>query len=329
MIIRHVLFNFRSSFNNVVLSFPRKRESRYDLGTGFRVKHGMTANIRLQKLYILLFALFSLLYTSYFLPSNAYASAEWQVTLRVEAGKGYNRLVLGADETATDGYDNVWEVYALLDGEIQAYFPHPEWNMAHEVFWRDIKAHAPGSTKEWLFEIKSSLNNINNNKFTIKWDISKIPDNYTISLIDDSTGQKIDMRSTTSYTFFYTGSMTSPMTFMVAVTVPPDVIPPAAPVGLRATTSWNKRGVTVTLHWPANKEDNISGYNVYRSLTSGRCYERMNGSLVLNNKRRLVYHIDKGLDSGKIYYYVVTAVNTSGVESGYSNEVMKKDNKKR
>lgn len=283
------------------------RKKRWDIGNSF----------------LWSFSLCSLLYILCFLPYEANAASAWQVTLRVEAGTGYNRLVLGADETATDGYDNVWEVYALLDGEIQAYFPHPEWNMAHNVFWRDIKAHAPGSTKEWLFEIKSSLNNYD---FIIKWDISKIPESCMISLIDDSTGQKIDMRSTTSYSFSYNGSMKDAMTFIVAVTVPPDVIPPAAPVGLRAKTSANKR--EVTLRWPANTEDNISGYNVYRSLTSGGGYERINSSLVLNKKRRLAY-IDKGLDPGKIYYYVVTAVNTSGVESGYSNEVMKKDNKKR
>lgn len=298
------------------------RKKRWDIGNSF----------------LWSFSMCSLLYILCFLPYEANAASAWQVTLRVEAGTGYNRLVLGADETATDGYDNVWEVYALLDGEIQAYFPHPEWNMAHNVFWRDIKAHAPGTAKEWLFEIKSSLNNINNNNFTINWDISKIPESCTISLIDDSTGQKIDMRSTTSHGFLYTGSMTSPMTFIVAVTVPPDVIPPASPVGLRANTSGNKRGVT--LYWPVNKEDNISGYNVYRSLTSGSGYERINSSLVLNNlnkKRRPVhyidkgpvYYIDKGLDPARIYYYVVTAVNNSGAESGYSNEVMKKDNKKR
>src|SRR4030043_34457 len=100
--------------------------------------------------YILLFTLFcSMLYAFNFLPTNAYASAEWEVTLRVEAGGGYNELVLGADATATDGYDPVWEVYALLGGEIKAYFPHFDWPMVHQVFWRDIRAKAPGETAGW------------------------------------------------------------------------------------------------------------------------------------------------------------------------------------
>lgn len=249
-----------------------------------------------------------MLYTLSLLPSNAYAAPEWQVTLRVEAGTGHNRLVLGADDTATAGYDPVWEVYAKLDGQIRAYFPHPEWNMAHQVFWRDIRAKAaPGETTEWLFEVDSSLNNYN---FTIRWDLSRIPQDYEIVLKDDTTGQEIDMRSTTDYKFLYT----SARKFRVAVTVPPDVAPPALPMGLSATTSGKSH--VVTLQWLANTEADIAGYNVYRSLTSGTDYERLNSSLIT----KLSYK-DSGLEKGKTYYYVVTAVNTSGGKSGYSNEV--------
>ncbi len=257
--------------------------------------------------FLCLFAICSMLYTACFLSSNAYASADWEVTLWVEAGNGHNKLVLGADDTATDGYDTVWEVYAMLGGEIKAYFPHPEWGMVHDVFWRDIKAHAPEMTKEWLFEIDSSLNNYN---FTIRWDLSKIPQNYEIVLIDGSTEQVIDMRSTNSYSFLYTNARS----FRVAVTVPLDVIPPSPPVGLLATTSGKSN--MVTLNWLANTEADIAGYNVYRSLTSGTDYERLNSSFITETSYR-----DTGLKKGNKYYYLVTAVNTSGGESVYSNEV--------
>lgn len=206
--------------------------------------------------HILLFALFSLLYTSYLFPSNAYASAEWQITLRIEAGTGYNRLVLGADETATDGYDNVWEVYALLDGEIQAYFPHPEWNMAQEVFWRDIKAKAvPGMTTEWSFVVDSSKDELGNPSlynydFTIRWDLSRIPQNYEIVLIDDSIGKTMNMRSTPSYDFTYTEMRH----FKVAVTTPPDVLPDTIPPstsiivsGIKGSNGWFISDVTIKL----------------------------------------------------------------------------------
>src|SRR4030042_2276677 len=99
--------------------------------------------------------------------------------------------------------------------------------MVHQVFWRDIKAKAPGKTTEWSFEVDSSLNNYD---FTIKWDISRVPKNYAIFLRDDTTAQQIDMRLATSYSFLYTDSRT----FRVTVYAPPDIVPPDPPQGLTA-----------------------------------------------------------------------------------------------
>ncbi len=256
-------------------------------------------------IYKLLFTIFcSMLCTLSFLPLDANASAEWELTLRVEAETGHNQLVLGADSTATDGYDSLWEVYAMLGGEIEAYFPHPEWNMVHQVFWRDIRAKASGMTTEWSFVVDSSLNNYD---FTVKWDISRVPDDYTIFLTDDTTAQQMDMRLITSYSFLYTDCRT----FRVAVYVPPDIAPPDLPQNLRGKSS--KAGVI--LSWKRNRELDIAGYNVYRSTIHGSGYQKINSSLISVPK-----YIDKQIVKGTTYYYVVTAVNNSGVESGYSNE---------
>ena len=265
----------------------------------------------IKRRYILVFTLFcSILYAFNFLPSNAYASAEWEVMLRVEAGSGHNELVLGADATATDGYDPVWDVYAMLGGKIKAYFPHFDWPMVHQVFSRDIRAKAPGKTTEWLFEVDSSLNN---NNFTIRWDLSRLPKNYTIFLADDTAAQQIDMRSTALYGFIYTTGVRS---FRVAVYVPPEVPPPAPPQGLKGRLSREKSGqYSVTLSWSRNRERDLAGYNVYRSTTSGSGYQRINSSLISVPK-----YIDKQVVKGNTYYYVVTAVNTAGGESGYSNQ---------
>jgi fibronectin type 3 domain-containing protein len=70
------------------------------------------------------------------------------------------------------------------------------------------------------------------------------------------------------------------------------------------------------LYWKRSRELNLAGYNVYRSNISGSGYQRINYSLI----SRCSY-TDKQKEKGKTYYYVVTAVNTSGGESGYSNEV--------
>ena len=259
---------------------------------------------RVVHVLLFLFFIFSVLSPLYFLPSHAYASAEWEVTLRVEAGTGHNELVLGADDTATDGYDPVWEVYAMLGGDIKAYFPHPEWGMVHQLFWRDIKGKTSGTT-EWLFEINSSLSNTN---FTITWDLSRVPDSYTIILTDETTLEAIDMHATDFYSFNYS---TGVMTFRVAVTVLPEVAPPDPPQRLRGRSV----GTAVILLWTRNRERDIAGYNIYRSSTSGSGYQKINSSL---NKWSL--YVDRNVKPGETYYYVITAVNTEGGESGYSNE---------
>jgi len=270
----------------------------------------------LKKRYILFFALCFVLYAFSFLPSDAYASAEWEGALRVEAGGGYNELFLGADATATDGYDPLWEVYALLGGQIESYFPHSEWGMVHQVFSRDIRAKAPGKTTEWLFNVDSTLNNSN---FTIRWDLSRLPENYTVFLRDDTAAQQIDMRSSTSYSFLYTAGVRP---FTVAVTAVPDVAAPKPPEGLQGSVVQlvTRRGVkdAVQLSWKRNSEPDLAGYNVYRSNTQGSGYQKISPSLILSPKHR---YTDKKVIKGQTYYYVVTAVNTSDRESGYSNEV--------
>jgi hypothetical protein len=268
-------------------------------------KHKAQKRKKIMHRLVWFFIVCSMFYTLFFLPSHTHASAEWEVTLRVEAGTGHNQLVLGADATATDGYDPVWEVYAMLGGEIAAYFPHFDWPMVHQVFWRDIKAKAPGTITEWLFEVDSSLNNYD---FTIRWDISRVPENYTIFLIDDSTGQGIDMRLSSSFSFLYTDIRS----LRVAVYVPPDIETPDPPQKLTAKT--HKSGVT--LSWKKNRESDLDGYNVYRSIIPGSDYQKINSSLIPKSR-----YIDGQVTKGETYYYVITAVNTAGGESGFSNEI--------
>jgi hypothetical protein len=72
---------------------------------------------------------------------------------------------------------------------------------------------------------------------------------------------------------------------------------------------------SVSLSWTASTSTNISGYNVYRSNTSGGPYTKVNGSLITSTS-----YTDTTVQAGQTYYYVATAVNTSNVESSYSNQ---------
>jgi len=61
----------------------------------------------------------------------------------------------------------------------------------------------------------------------------------------------------------------------------------------------------------------VTGYNVYRSTVSGSAYAKVNAALLAG-----MSYSDAGVQSGLTYYYVATAVDGSGNESVYSNEVV-------
>ncbi|MGD1041683.1 MAG: CBM35 domain-containing protein [Sedimentisphaerales bacterium] len=93
--------------------------------------------------------------------------------------------------------------------------------------------------------------------------------------------------------------------------IPPDTTAPAAPNGLWALGS----NGTVPLDWDDNNEPDFAGYNIYRSITSGSGYSKLNVSLLSNSN-----YTDNSVVNGTMYYYVVTAADTSSNESGHSVE---------
>jgi hypothetical protein len=74
-------------------------------------------------------------------------------------------------------------------------------------------------------------------------------------------------------------------------------------------------GHSVTLTWTASGSSGVTGYNVYRSQTSGGPYIQVNTSLVSATS-----YLDSSVTAGQTYYYVVTAVGQGSTESSYSNE---------
>ena len=69
----------------------------------------------------------------------------------------------------------------------------------------------------------------------------------------------------------------------------------------------------VSLNWTASTSSNIVGYNIYRSSTSGGPYTKINAIVVAG-----LNYIDSSVVAGQTYYYVATAVDNTGAESGYS-----------
>ena len=73
---------------------------------------------------------------------------------------------------------------------------------------------------------------------------------------------------------------------------------------------------SATTSWTASTSA-VAGYNVYRGSVSGGPYTKLNSALIAG-----LTYTDSTVVSGQTYFYVTTAVDGSGNESVFSNEVM-------
>ncbi|HVM30361.1 MAG TPA: alpha-amylase family glycosyl hydrolase [Candidatus Limnocylindrales bacterium] len=84
---------------------------------------------------------------------------------------------------------------------------------------------------------------------------------------------------------------------------------PAAPAGLRASDVGDGY---IELSWPATS---AARYNLYRSPLSGGGWVRITEQPLTEGSFR-----DEGLENGRLYHYVATALDDAGNESDFSNE---------
>ncbi len=73
---------------------------------------------------------------------------------------------------------------------------------------------------------------------------------------------------------------------------------------------------SVALSWNASASSGVAGYFVYRGTVTGGPYTKQNSSADTS-----LAFTDSAVASGQTFFYVVTAVDASNVESGFSNEV--------
>jgi formylglycine-generating enzyme required for sulfatase activity len=92
----------------------------------------------------------------------------------------------------------------------------------------------------------------------------------------------------------------------------PDTTPPSVPSGFLAVAGDSQ----VVLSWTANSEQDLAGYNIYRSETAGSGHALTNTSLITETD-----YMDQTVGNDTSYYYVITALDSSGNESGQADEV--------
>jgi hypothetical protein len=106
-----------------------------------------------------------------------------------------------------------------------------------------------------------------------------------------------------------TGSVTGKVTITSNATNSPNSITTAG-------TGVSNTSHSVALSWAASTSSGVVGYYVYRSTTSGGSFSRLTSSVLT-----VLKYTDGSVSAGETYYYVVTAVSSSGTESAYSGQV--------
>jgi fibronectin type 3 domain-containing protein len=129
------------------------------------------------------------------------------------------------------------------------------------------------------------------------------------SLVNGTTYSDTTVASGTTYFYVVTAvdphNLVSDRSAEISATTPP--LPATNLTAASASTG------SVQLNWGASTTASVTGYNVYRSPSSGGGYVKI--TLVNGTS-----YTDTGLTSGTPYYYVVTAVGPGNLESVNSNE---------
>jgi hypothetical protein len=133
---------------------------------------------------------------------------------------------------------------------------------------------------------------------------------YTASGV--STGQILTAGQTATLNVTFTPASTGSLPGSVSVTSNASNSPAAITL---SGTGVQPVSHSVTLTWTASAPA-VSGYNVYRSTISGGPYTKLNSSFITTTS-----YTDSTVQAGLTYYYVVTSVDSTGVESVFSTQV--------
>jgi hypothetical protein len=117
----------------------------------------------------------------------------------------------------------------------------------------------------------------------------------------------------TGLTLATTGSISGAPSVGGSYSIRTQVTDSSVPALTSSTTLSMSVAHTVSLSWVPSTTPGV-GYNVYRSTTTGGPYTKLTPTALST-----VGFTDTTVSSGQTYFYVTTALNSSG-ESGYSNE---------
>jgi hypothetical protein len=135
-----------------------------------------------------------------------------------------------------------------------------------------------------------------------------------------SPGVSLFPNQTISFQISFTPQVSGPATGTVSILSSNLSSPPSIPLsgdGISSTPPPTPPSAQhlVSLTWNASTSNSITGYIVYRSTVSGSGFSPLTAAI------SALSYTDSTVANGTTYYYVVTAVDSAGVESLYSNQV--------
>jgi hypothetical protein len=153
-------------------------------------------------------------------------------------------------------------------------------------------------------QISTTLTNTGNSNVTIS-SVSVSGAGFSASGV--SNGMVLQPTQTATLTVTFDPTVTGAVSG-ASVTIGSNA--PSLPISLTAT------GVSysVLVTWSPSTSSNVIGYYAYRSTTEGSGYTKLNPTAPVSSEQ----FTDNGVQAGVTYYYVVTAVDSSEVESADS-----------
>ena len=164
------------------------------------------------------------------------------------------------------------------------------------------------------------LNVLKKNPHTTSWSSS---DNATWLSVSPTTGSitssaqiSVSVNPAGMAAGTYTATVTVTATQGGNISVPVTLTVTSGSTTNSTSTSTSSSGSTATLTWNPSTSTNLAGYKVYMGTASGG----YSSSITVGS---VTSYTVSNLGFGSTYYFAVTGYNTSGIESGFSNEVSK------
>jgi hypothetical protein len=169
---------------------------------------------------------------------------------------------------------------------------------------------------------QSGNSNILGANFTIgpaNWSSSTSMDAFD-STFDSSHEEVVQSIGTSdwspgSYTFYvYASDSATPSNHNISSAAFATLIILSPPSNIRVTVGEDKSSLLV--QWDPSTEGDIAGFSLYRSTSSGSGYVK-----ITSLDSQVTSYVDSDLEYNTTYYYVLTAQDSDGNETSYSDEV--------